>query len=201
MSNRSLALDVSTLPRIAFGPNGLIWWGTMGLMVIETTAFVMLWITYFYVRGRVPDWPPGVLPPALRWGTIQLAVLLISFVPNYLTKLRAEAFDFTGTRFWLTVTTLLALASVWVRVLEFTTLNVAWNTNAYGSIVWVLIGTHTMHLVTDFYDTLVLNVITFTGPLERKRFVDFSDNSMYWNVIIFWWIVLYVIVYIAPRYL
>jgi cytochrome c oxidase subunit 3 len=201
VSERALTLDVSTLPKIAFGPKGLIWWGTMGLMVIETTAFVMLWVTYFYVRGRVPEWPPGVLPPALRWGTVQLVVLLVSFVPNYLAKLRAEKFDLVGARLWLTVTTLLAAASVGIRVLEFTTLNVRWDTNAYGSIVWVLIGTHTMHLVTDLYDTLALNVIAFIGPLEKKRFVDFSDNSMYWNVIILWWIVLYVIVYIAPRFL
>jgi heme/copper-type cytochrome/quinol oxidase subunit 3 len=201
VNDRSLTLDVSTLPRIAFGPKGLIWWGTTGLMVIETTAFVMLWVTYFYVRGRVPDWPPGVRPPELRWGTIQLVILLLSFVPNYLVKLHAEKFELLPTRLWLTVTTLFALASIAVRVFEFPALNVGWDTNAYGSIVWVLIGTHTMHLVTDFYDTLVLNVIAFVGPLEKKRFVDFSDNSMYWNVIILWWIVLYVIVYIAPRYL
>jgi heme/copper-type cytochrome/quinol oxidase subunit 3 len=170
-------------------------------MVIETTAFVMLWVTYFYVRGRVPEWPPGVLPPELRWGTIQLVVLLVSFLPNYLTKISAEKFQLQPARFWLTVTTLFALASVGIRVLEFTTLNVSWDTNAYGSTVWVLIGTHTMHLVTDLYDTLVLTVIAYMGPLEKKRFVDFSDNAMYWNVIIFWWIVLYGVVYIAPRYL
>jgi heme/copper-type cytochrome/quinol oxidase subunit 3 len=201
VNDQVLTLDVSTLPRIAFGSKGLIWWGTMGLMVIETTGFVMLWVTYFYVRGRVPEWPPGVLPPGLGWGTIQLAVLLVSFVPNYLVKLRAERFDLYGTRLWLTVTTILALISVAVRVFEFTTLNVSWDTNAYGSIVWVLLGTHTMHLVTDLYDTVLLNVLAFVGPLEKKRFVDFSDNSMYWNVIILWWIVLYVVLYIAPRYL
>lgn len=200
MTSRAVTLDVSTLPRIVFGPKGLIWWGTTGLMVIETTAFVMLWITYFYLRGRVPDWPPGVLPPAMRWGTVQLVLLLVSFVPNYLTKLRAEKFDLQGVRLWLTMTTVLALASIGVRVMEFTTLNVGWDTNAYGSIVWVLIGTHTLHLVTDFFDTLALNVLAAIGPLERKRFIDFSDNAMYWNVIIFWWIVLYAIIYLAPRY-
>jgi heme/copper-type cytochrome/quinol oxidase subunit 3 len=201
VKEQALTLDVSTLPKLAFGPKGLIWWGTTGLMVIETTAFVMLWVTYFYVRGRVPEWPPGVLPPELRWGTIQLVVLLVSFLPNYLTKVSAEKFQLQPARFWLTVTTLFALASVGIRVMEFTTLNVSWDTNAYGSTVWVLIGTHTMHLVTDLYDTLVLTLIAYRGPLEKKRFVDFSDNAMYWNVIIFWWIVLYGVVYIAPRYL
>jgi cytochrome c oxidase subunit 3 len=201
VKEHALTLDVSTLPKVAFGPKGLIWWGTTGLMVIETVGFAMLWVTYFYVRGRVPEWPPGVLPPAMRWGTIQLVILLVSGVPNYLAKLSAEKFDLRATRLWLIITTLFAVASIGVRVMEFTTLNVSWDTNAYGSIVWVLIATHTLHLVTDFYDTLALAVIAVIGPLEKKRFVDFSDNAMYWNVIIFWWIVLYGIVYIAPRYL
>ena len=45
------ALDVSGLPEQgAFGPAGLIWWGTVGYMVIEGSMFVMVLITYFYLR-------------------------------------------------------------------------------------------------------------------------------------------------------
>ena len=36
---------------------------------------------------------------------------------------------------------------------EFCRLNVLWNTDAYGSIVWLLLSLHTTHIVTDFLDT------------------------------------------------
>jgi heme/copper-type cytochrome/quinol oxidase subunit 3 len=200
MSRDTVALDVSTLPRIVFGNKGLVWWGTTGLVVIESSAFAMLLVIYYYLRGRVPEWPPAYAP-ALRWGTTSLVVFLLSIIPNYLTKKAAERFDLPRVRLWLTISTLFALGAMIPRYYEFGALNVRWDTNAYGSIVWVLIGTHTMHLVTDWYDTFVINIIAFTGPVDGKRFIDFSDNAMYWFFVVFSWIPIYVTVYLAPYFL
>ena len=66
-----------------------------------------------------------------------------------------------------------------VRIFEFQSLNVWWDDNAYGSIVWVLLGFHTAHILTDF--------------------VDVSENAMYWYFIVLSWIPIYVVIYIAPR--
>ena len=49
MSARTV-VDVSPLPRFAFGHKGLVWWGTVGFMVIEGSMFVMAVIVYFYLR-------------------------------------------------------------------------------------------------------------------------------------------------------
>jgi heme/copper-type cytochrome/quinol oxidase subunit 3 len=78
---------------------------------------------------------------------------------------------------------------------------VRWDTNAYGSVVWMLMGLHTAHLLTDVLDTVVLAVLMFTGPLEGKRFVDVSENSLYWYFVVVAWLPLYAVVYLAPRYL
>ena len=58
-------LDVSGLPDFAFGPQGMIWWGTVGYMVIEGSMFVMALIAYFVFRTRVPEWPPALANPPL----------------------------------------------------------------------------------------------------------------------------------------
>jgi len=39
-----------------------------------------------------------------------------------------------------------AIAFIVVRAYEFGTLHCRWDTNAYGSIVWTLLGFHTTHL-------------------------------------------------------
>ncbi len=200
MSRDTVTLDVSGLPRIVFGNKNLVWWATTGLVAIESSAFAMLLLMYYYLRGRVPEWPPADAP-ALRWGTTSLIVFLASFVPNYLTAQAAKKFDLGAVRFWITISTLFAFGEMIPRYFEFGGLNVRWDTNAYGSIVWVLLGTHTIHLVTDAYDTLVLNIIAFTGPLDKKRFVDFNDNAMYWYFIVASWIPLYVTIYLAPYFL
>jgi cytochrome c oxidase subunit I+III len=39
----------------------------------------------------------------------------------------------------------------------------------------------------------------FTGPLEGKRFVDVSENSMYWWFVVGSWPFIYATVYWVPR--
>jgi cytochrome c oxidase subunit III len=56
-----------------------------------------------------------------------------------------------------------------------------------------------VHMVTDWLDTLVLGVLFFTGPLEGKRFVDVSENSMYWYFVVWTWIPIYLVIYWGAR--
>lgn len=193
------ALDVSGLPRYGFGHRSLLWWGTICLMAIEGTAFALTVAAYIYLKGRVPHWPPGFAPPQLRWGTTNLIILIVSCVPNQLAKNASERFDVRGVQIWMVVCMVFALAFNIVRALEFTGLNVWWDSNAYGSIVWALLGMHTVHVITDFADSLVLTVLFFTGPVDEHRFVDISENAMYWYFVVIAWIPIYAVVYLAPR--
>src|SRR5204863_3882185 len=90
-------LDVSTLPPGAFGSRSLMWWGTMGIVLIEGTVFALAIGAYFYLRTRMSAWPPdGVAPPDLRWGTINTLVLLASSIPNEAAKRAGERVDLRG---------------------------------------------------------------------------------------------------------
>ncbi len=176
MSTRTL--DVSGLPTITFGNRTLLWWATLGMIFIEGTVFAMAIVTYVYLRGRVPEWPPNVPAPNQFWGAVNTLIMLASVVPNEITKKAAEKLDLARTRLWLGVCVVFAAAFLVVRVFEFGNLNVRWDTNAYGSIVWVLLGLHTAHLLTDWIDTIVLLAVLFARP-SPKRFVDASENAMY----------------------
>ncbi len=195
----SSSIDVAQLPSYAFGHRSIMWWGTLGMMAIEGTVFALTLATYFYLRSHAANWPLGVLPPDLLWGTLNTLILLASMVPNHLAKKAAEAHDVRGVRVWIVVSLAFAIAFLAVRVMEFATLNVRWDSNAYGSVVWTLLGFHTVHLATDAVDTLVLGVLFFTGPLEGRRFVDVSENSMYWYFVVWTWIPIYLTLYWGAR--
>jgi heme/copper-type cytochrome/quinol oxidase subunit 3 len=200
MKQRPVAtLDVSHLAPGAFGHRSILWWGTMGIVLIEGTAFALVFGAYFYLRMRNSSWPANVPPPDLKWGTLNMLVMLASAVPNELAKKAGERVDLAGTRFWLVICVLFGVLFNVIRALEFTTLNVLWNTNAYGSIVWLLLGLHTVHIATDVLDTGVLTTLMFTGPIEEKRFVDVAENAMYWYFVVIAWIPVYAVIYIAPR--
>ena len=195
-------IDVSDLPTYAFGHRPLTWWCTTSMVLMEGTMFVVLIISYFFLRTRVPDWPPGpTSPPDLLWGTVNTAVVLASCVPNYLADKAARRLDLRGVRLWMIVTLAFAIVFAVIRVLEFGALNCGYDQNAYGSIVWLNMGFHTTHLLTDMADTVVLIALMFIGPVEGKRFVDVAENSGYWYFVVAMWLPLYAVIYIAPRFM
>ena len=201
MSGRAtgLALDVSPLPNHAFGHRSVMWWATMSMIAIEGMAFALAITSYLYLKGRVPHWPPGVPAPDLFWGTANVGILVASAWPNVLARRAAERFDLSGVRLWMTVALVFALAFNIVRFLEFGQLNVRWDTNAYGSATWFLLGLHTTHVLTDFLDSAVLAGVMFCGRVDENRFVDVSENAMYWNFVVVSWLPIYAVIYLAPR--
>jgi heme/copper-type cytochrome/quinol oxidase subunit 3 len=195
------AIDVSPLPTFAFGQRSILWWATLGMCLIEGTAFALMGAAYIFLKWRVPDWPPGVAPPELHWATLNTALVIISLIPNELTKRAAERLDVAKVRVWISGCVVFGLVACALRALEFTVLNCWWDTNAYGSIVWTLLGIHTAHLITDLADTIVLGVMLFVGPLDANRLVDVSENAFYWYFVVGSWLPIYGLIYLAPRFM
>jgi cytochrome c oxidase subunit III len=198
---RRRTLDVSALPTVVFGTRTLLWYGTMGLAAIEGMMFAIVIASYFFLRLRVTDWPPGVLPPYLLYGTLNTLLFLVSLYPNHVIKKAAKQGELRKVQILLVVLALLALGNLIIRVFEFPSLNIGWNANAYGSIVWFLLGLHTAHLLTDWADTIVLGALMFTDKVEGKRFMDVYENSDYWYFVVWTWLPIYFVLYWAPRIL
>jgi len=193
------ALDVSELPSYGFAHRSLMWWGNAGMMTIEGVAFGFMVVIYFYLRDITRVWPDAGSPPDLLWGTVNLGVILASAVPNYLAQKAAQDRSLPRVRTWLYVCSLFGIALSVVRWFEFTALNVRWDDGAYGSVVWVLLGFHSFNLVTDVLDTFVLTAVTYSKPVEGKRFVDIAENCGYWYFVVLTWIPIYAVIYFGAR--
>ncbi len=199
MSSRPV-LDVSHLPTYAFGHRSLMFWGTGGMIVIEAMMFAIAIVTYYYLRGIALHWPMSAPPPDLLFGTLNTMVLLLSGIPNQLAAKAAMREDLPKVRVWLVVCVVAGAAFHVVRGFEFLTLNTHWSANAYGSIVYALLVLHTVHMVTDYIDTIVLTVLMFSGHVTGRRFVDVYENAAYWWFIIAAWLPIYFTLYLVPRW-
>jgi heme/copper-type cytochrome/quinol oxidase subunit 3 len=197
--NQTRTLDVAHLPDLAYGDRSALRWGMLGMIAIEAAGFALLGATYLYLRGRVPHWPPGVAPPSLVYGTLNLVLILLSAVPNEITKRASRRMNSRVALRGLAVCTVWAIALCAIRFYEFGALNVSYDTNAYGSIVWMLLGYHTTHLITDVADSVVLLWFAIRGPLDGHRMVDITENAVYWYFVIAAWVPVYLLLYVAPR--
>jgi cytochrome c oxidase subunit I+III len=62
------------------------------------------------------------------------------------------------------------------------------------------LGLHTTHVLTDFLDSSVLAAVMFCGTVDANRFVDVSENAVYWNFVVLSWLPIYAVIYLAPRF-
>jgi len=198
---KPLTLDVSDLPSVAFGHRNTTWLANVFYMAIEGMMFALLFATYFYLRTRSTSWPPGHLPPDLRYGVVNGLVFVVSIIPAWMVRRRAPERDRGAVRTGLLVLALFAIAATVLRVFEFTTLNCRWSDDAYSSAVWVLIGMHSGHLVTELIETVVLLAISFTPKMEGTRLADAAINSDYWYFVVVTGLMVDLLIYGTTRFL
>src|SRR5947209_19669583 len=72
-------IDLSALPDVVFGPRDIMWWGTLGFVLIEGFTLVLCAAVYIYLQQNFTAWPPEGTPlPRLLVPSIQLVVMVLS---------------------------------------------------------------------------------------------------------------------------
>jgi cytochrome c oxidase subunit III len=194
-----IVASVAELPDSGSGPRTLNWWGVLGFILVEGTVMLLAIGAYYYLMPNEASWPPGSPPPGLLWSTLGLVLMLASEWPNVLAARAGRDHDQRAVRRWLLVMTAIGVALLVLRGFEFTTLNADWTDSAYGSILWGLLLLHTVHLVTDVYDTAVLAALAHRHHFDGRRHSDVEDNAMYWHFVVVAWVVVYGVIYGTPR--
>ena len=202
MREERKVLDVSGLPRVVFDHHNLLWWGTLGFVVIEGFTLVLMVASYFYLRINEYDWPPGRTPnPDLLIPTINVALLLLTIVPMRMVDRAARRFDRPAVARWLLPAVAMAAVSVVLRWYEIQALNARWDANAYASAAWGVIVLHSTLLVTDFFETGIFAVLFNHGPVQKKLFPDVTEAAFYQYFLSLSWVPLYFVLYWGPRIL
>lgn len=192
--------DVSALPRHGFGTHSLTWWGTLGFMALEGSGFVLAAGAYLYLMTLAQKWPLNAPQPDVWPGTVVAIMLLASLPLNMLMSRWAKQEDLVKVRWGLVGMSLFGIAPLIVRCFEFSAVNVRWDDNGYGSVVWFLLGLHTTHIFADVAETLVLTALMFTRHGQNgRRFGDVHDNAFYWYFVVLTWLPIYALLYWVPR--
>ena len=202
MSRVRIVANVSGLPTTTFGHRSMMWWGTLGFMAIEGSTLFICVVSYFYLRRNFSTWPPEhVFRPALLIPTIQAGLMLLSNIPMRWADRASRRMDVQGVRTGFLVCSGLAVIMTVLRWFEFQSLNVRWDSNAYGSVAWATVTSHATLLLLETAETLAFTVLLFKGPIEERDLAGASDNALYWYFMTGVWIPLYVVVFLSPYFL
>jgi cytochrome c oxidase subunit 3 len=202
------ALDVSGLPAVAFDTRAPIWWGNALLLMIETAMFGILVALYFNVIQNTSPFPPPRVDrmpvlydssPDLTLPVVGLIVLLVSLVPAIWLDVSARRRNAAAMTTGLILTLAFNIAAFVIRYYEFDSLHFKWNDNAYGSILWILLGVHLFHIIVmGCEDTLLLAWALVRG-VDDKHALDLTVTAVYWYWIVAIWVLLFPMIYILPR--
>jgi heme/copper-type cytochrome/quinol oxidase subunit 3 len=206
MSTRAV-IDVSKLPHHEFDTYDPVWWGNNGLLAIETAMFAILIATYFYLRQNFALWPPPIAQltaplrplPLLGYGTANTILLLLSCIPAVIADKAARRDDRQMAQLGLAICLGCALAAMVLRGFEFSAMQFRWDSNAYGSIVWFLLGMHALHLLVLTTETVLLLIWVRTREFDMKHRVDIVTIALYWYWVVAMWLLLFAIIYFTPR--
>jgi cytochrome c oxidase subunit I+III len=194
-----IVADVAGLPTTTFGHRSMMWWGTVGYVLIEGTTLLICAGSYFYLRKNVATWPPqGVLRPGLTAAALQTALMLASNVPMLSVDRAARRLDLRTVRTGMLICTVLALAMCAVRVFEFQALHVRWDSSVYGSVAWATLVTHSTLLLLETAETLVFTALLFSPSMEQRDLSAAVDNAVYWYFMTLVWLPLAAIVFLSP---
>ena len=103
-------------------------------------------------------------------------------------------------RNWLLVTGMLGSiflvvqGSEWVRLVN---LGFTLSSGIYGSIFYILIGCHAVHVLGAVVWLLTVFVMAVTGHFSENRHVGVELCTIYWTFVVALWPILYVLVYLV----
>ena len=199
MRPQRAVVDVSALPTVAFGTRAVTWWGMAGFMIIEGFTLALVAAAYLYISRNFISWPPfGTRPPSLTLPTIALVVMLASNVPAYLMGKASKRLDRGAVILWLAVCSILITAFLVFRWWEFKALNTRWDSSAYASAAWNVLGFHATLILIEWAEVVGFLLLMLFGRVEAKHYVDISEVSVYWWFLTGSWVPLYALVFLSP---
>ena len=192
-------LDVSALTEGTADSRALIWWGNLGMLAIEGTMFAMAMATYLYLRSTNLDWPPStVIKPDLTLPTVNLLIMIVSCIPMLMADLAAKRGNVTIVRLGFATCVVAGVAILTIRSMIVANIGFKWSDHAYGSIVWTIIGMHTLHMVAATGETALLFTYGLFKPIVKKHLLDFRCTAVYWYFVALVWVPFYFIIFVEP---
>ena len=195
-------IDAGALPSTTFGPGNIVWWGTMGFVAIEGFTLALCAVVWIYLAQNAQSWPPyGTPVPAVIAPTLLVILMLASIPLMRWVRRSARKKDFARTRLGLFLATGFVMAFVALRLVELTrSLQVWWDSNAYGSAQWLVVGAHGSLLAMQLVEIGGIALMFQFGDIESKHFSDVDDAVFYWYFVVASWIPLYFMCFLYPQF-
>jgi heme/copper-type cytochrome/quinol oxidase subunit 3 len=181
--------------------------GTMGMLLFiatEATLFATFIVSYFFLRFQsTPRWPPeGIETPTLLLPGIMTVVLLSSSVPMHLADAGIRRGNRTRLRVGLLASFVLGASFLGLQVVEYLEKlrDFTPQTNAYGSLFFMITGFHGAHVAVGLLLNLWVQIQAARGFYDADRHLTVRNVALYWHFVDVVWIAIFSSLYLAAAW-
>jgi cytochrome c oxidase subunit 3 len=174
--------------------------GVLVLLAAESMLFFGMIGAYLVFRYGSAVWPPPGLPrlPLLvTW--VNTAVLVASAYTMYRSRSAARRGDQAALVGHLTLTGALGVAFLVIQGSEWVGLvrhGLTLSSGPYGATFYTLIGLHGVHVVGAVGWLLGVTWMARRGRFTPGQYVGVDLCALYWNFVVAFWVLLFVLVYL-----
>jgi cytochrome c oxidase subunit 3 len=176
------------------------WWGVAIVIATESMIFIGLLSTYFFLRAASKEWPLGGIElPELKQTSIYSVVLVGSSVPVIWAEAAVKKGRIGALKLGLALAWLMGAAFLYHTVDDFLKLHFGWRDNAYGSIYYVTIGLHALHVLAGLGFSAVVQIKTWLGRIDAEHHVSLEVFGLYWHFVDAVWVFVFTSLILSPH--
>ncbi|HET6830784.1 MAG TPA: cytochrome c oxidase subunit 3 [Solirubrobacterales bacterium] len=177
------------------------WWGMALLIATEAALFASLIAAYYYLRWfSDAGWPPSGVDPKLLRPILFTAALVLSSGTMAIAQVGIRRGRQGLLKLGLVLTMLLALTFIGLQAWDLAekTNEFVPQTDAYGSIVYTLIGAHAAHVVAGTLILAWVGMRALRGAYTAAGHVGISVAALYWHFVVALAVIVFVVVVLTP---
>lgn len=189
------------LPHTGTGARAPGWWGMLLLVITEVSLFAYFLVAWFYLRGvSVAVASEGGHAPALALPALLTVLLVSSSVVLRWGEVGIRRGDSRRLAIALVVTIVLGVAFLATQAYEYAHEQHMPQTDAYWSAFYTITGVHGAHVLVGVLMLSMNLVRTLLGHFTARRHLAVQNGAMYWHAVDLVWLILLVVLYLAPHF-
>jgi len=176
------------------------WWGMVLVLSTESAFFAYLLFSYFYLASMASGaWPPNG-KPNLTLALPNTLILIASSVAFWWGERGIRSGSQLRLRTGMRIALLLGIAFLVIQGIEYHHQRFTPATNAYGSLFFTITGFHGAHVAVGLLMNIVVQIRAYLGHFSAERHLAVTNAAMYWHFVDAVWIVVFVSLYVFPRW-
>jgi cytochrome c oxidase subunit 3 len=177
------------------------WWGMAALIATESMVFTVLLGGYFFLRASALQWPPGgIAGPELRLSLPFSFLLWGSSIPIFYAEAAIRRGSQRGLRIGLFVSAVMGAGFLAFTLEDFHDVTFGWRDNAYGSMFYVIVGLHALHVFAGLGMNVLVEIKAWQGKFRADCYTSVEVLSLYWHFVDAVWIFVFLSLFVSETW-